>query len=132
MTKTFTAKQMATAANVSRRSIYRWIRAGKLTAAKVNGQWEIALTAGQHRALKRRFVDLEHAASTTIRSKTAAESIATESAQKAYARDALVALGAGDLVLAIDHAKLWRGRSDKYGKNVYRAAMADIERQVAA
>lgn len=134
-TKTITSAEYAKLIKRSERTARRWLARsvvrGATNVAKVNGRWQITLTKSELRYLRRKFVDLEHYASSAIRALKFDADISKEVAQKEYAREALVIIGAGDLVHAIDHAKLWRGRTDKYGYNVYRSAMADIERLVA-
>lgn len=40
--KTYTLKEIETDLKVSRRTLYRWIKEGKLEAYKVGGNWRVA------------------------------------------------------------------------------------------
>lgn len=135
--KVLTASQFAKLQNKSIWATRRMLRAGKVpNASKVGNRWVIVLTSTQLRGLKRRFVDLEYIAARRISTipfgQEAGSDIESLRVQVTYARESLLLLGAGDLLLAIGHAKLWRGRQDKYGKNIFAQAQKEIDRLVAA
>lgn len=128
---TITAAAYATLIGKSLSTAYRWIRAGRVPAIKTGGRWMIELSTTQNRAFKRFLVDEEAKASRGCAVPFGVD-ITAPRARKAYCRAALEAIGAGDLILAIDHARIWRGRQDKYGYNTWRRAVAEVDRLVAA
>jgi hypothetical protein len=128
-TQTITTATYAKLINKSVRTARR--RVAKLpNARKVAGVWQIELTASEVRAMRRKLVDFENHMTREIMAASWTENIDGLIAKKEAARDALRALGCGDLLLAIDSAKIWRGRRDAYGLANYRRALAEIDREV--
>jgi hypothetical protein len=135
--KTLNTAQYAQLIGRSERTARRWMaaRAGSSfykNVTKVNGKWQMTFTKSEFRALKRELVDHEAAASKALASIPLGQPADTERAAKERYRNALLVLGLGDIVLQIDHMRIWRGRRDAYGLATYRKAFADLERMVAA
>lgn len=101
-------------------------------ARKVAGRWVITLSTSELRSMRRKLVDFERFMTNQIITAKWTESIDALVARKDAAREALAAIGGGDILLAIDTAKIWRGRRDQYGQSNYRRALAEIDKGVAA
>lgn len=133
MTRTLNTKQYAALINRSERTARRWLAEQEGNGvAKVNGRWVLTLTTSDLRWMKRSLVDAEAAASKKIASIPLGQPADEPRATKEQARRALIVLGYGDIVYAIDHMRIWRGRQDQYGLNTFRRAFAELERMVAA
>lgn len=132
-TKALTTKQYAVLINRSERTARRWLARGvRHNVAKVAGRWTVTLTVGELRGVKRMLVDAENAASKDIAAIPLGRNADEPRARKERARNALIVLGYGDIVHAIDHTRIWRGRTDKYGYATFTRARAELDKMVAA
>lgn len=125
-------KQYAALAGRSVRTIQRWCVRGWVPASKVRGSWIVTLTPTEFRFAKRFLVDTENRLTREIMATDWSKNIDGLIAKKDAVRETLELLGCGDIVLAIDHAKIWRGRKDKYGRSISARAFAELDRLVAA
>ena len=131
MTKTLTTAEYAKLIGKSVRQARR-IAAVLKCAVKVRGRWEITLSSTDLRALRRKLVDTERAACAEIRKLRLGDDVSQFTAIKQRCYELLTLIGSGSLVLAMDHEKIWRGRSDRYGYNTWRSAVREVDALIAA
>jgi len=105
---TLTVKQYATLLGVSLSTAYRKMHARKVwnLAERRDGRYVVLLSQAEVRAWKAALVDRDQRAGAQIKSSPWGADLSAPRALRQSARDSLVALGASDVIVALDAVRI--------------------------